>query len=425
MKGDGSITPVTGRRRAWRVCVSTGRDPITGRYGKVQRIVHGTKADAQAVRDAIRRDLEDGIDARGGRTPFADYAAQWLETRRVSGEVGATRLERLHGIMGVICGYIGAMHLQDVTPQVVESLYKQLREVRGISGTTARMYHQAMKQCMGKAVDYGLIARNPCDRATTPKAERPTRRSLSAFEAARLLAEIETEERAITERNADIEARRQEAGKDCNRIRIGGFGSLGCLMAVRLALATGMRRGEVFALSWGDVRTSGEPFVRVVRSITTTGELKAPKSAAGVRTISIDAATASKLSRWRDYQSEELSRIGLLQDPDTPVCCSCSGGFMNLHNFERWWKGFRDARGFNGLRFHELRHTQATQLLANGVDVKTVQARLGHASASLTLDQYAHALPANDRRAAELLADVLQGGGCEVIDLSEGLRKAV
>ena len=192
-------------------------------------------------------------------------------------------------------------------------------------------------------------------------------------------------------------------------------------MGVRMAMATGMRRGEVFALAWGNVRTSGAPFIRVVQSITTAGEVKAPKSAAGIRTISIDAATASRLSRWRDYQRAELARLGMEQDAETPVCCSCTGGYMDLHNFERWWKGFRDAHGFEGLRFHELRHTQATQLLANGVDVKTVQTRLGHASASLTLDQYAHALPANDRRAAELLGDVLRGGGCEVLDL----RKAV
>lgn len=59
--------------------------------------------------------------------------------------------------------------------------------------------------------------------------------------------------------------------------------------------------------------------------------------------------------------------------------------------------------GFEGLKFHELRHTQATQLLANGVDVKTVQARTGHASPSITLGWYAHAIPSNDFAAAEML----------------------
>ena len=58
------------------------------------------------------------------------------------------------------------------------------------------------------------------------------------------------------------------------------------------------------------------------------------------------------------------------------------------------------------MKYHELRHTQATQLLANGVDVKTVQSRLGHSDASLTLNQYAHAIPDNDEKAAQLVGEL-------------------
>lgn len=64
--------------------------------------------------------------------------------------------------------------------------------------------------------------------------------------------------------------------------------------------------------------------------------------------------------------------------------------------------------GFEGLMYHELRHTQATLLLGNGVDVKTVQTRLGHADAGITLNWYAHAMPDNDEQAANLLAAVME-----------------
>lgn len=67
---------------------------------------------------------------------------------------------------------------------------------------------------------------------------------------------------------------------------------------------------------------------------------------------------------------------------------------------------FRKDNDFASLKFHELRHTQATQLLANGVDVKTVQTRLGHANASITLNWYAHSVPENDRRAAQIIGDL-------------------
>ena len=81
---------------------------------------------------------------------------------------------------------------------------------------------------------------------------------------------------------------------------------------------------------------------------------------------------------------------------------------MNLSNFERWWRGFRKEAGFEGLRFHELRHTQATQLLANGVDLKTAQDRMGHANGAITLNWYAHAVPENDEKAAQLVGEIFK-----------------
>ncbi|MEG0015188.1 MAG: tyrosine-type recombinase/integrase [Gordonibacter sp.] len=74
-----------------------------------------------------------------------------------------------------------------------------------------------------------------------------------------------------------------------------------------------------------------------------------------------------------------------------------------MRTVARLW---RTERGFEGLKFHELRHTQATHLLASGVDVKTVQERLGHASAMMTLDQNSHAIPENDRKAADLIGEL-------------------
>ena len=81
---------------------------------------------------------------------------------------------------------------------------------------------------------------------------------------------------------------------------------------------------------------------------------------------------------------------------------------MNLSNFERWWREFRTNAGFEGLRFHEPRHTQATQLLANGVDLKTAQDRMGHANGAITLNWYAHAAPVNDEKAAQLVGEIFK-----------------
>ena len=90
---------------------------------------------------------------------------------------------------------------------------------------------------------------------------------------------------------------------------------------------------------------------------------------------------------------------------------------MSPNHLSRWWRGqdrngkrvdgFRDVLGFPDLNMHELRHTQATMLLGNKVDIKTVQTRLGHSRASTMLDQYAHAIPANDKAAADLMGAIM------------------
>ena len=108
----------------------------------------------------------------------------------------------------------------------------------------------------------------------------------------------------------------------------------------------------------------------------------------------------------------------------TPVFTSGTGGYLNPSGFSRWWREFAKEAGFEGLKFHELRHTQATVLLANKVDVKTVQTRLGHANASITLNLYAHAVPENDRDAADLVGDLFKGRKAQAIR-KEDLREAV
>ena len=89
---------------------------------------------------------------------------------------------------------------------------------------------------------------------------------------------------------------------------------------------------------------------------------------------------------------------------------------MNLSNFERWWREFRTNAGFEGLRFHEPRHTQ---VLANGVDLKTAQDRMDHANGAITLNWYAHAVPENDEKAAQLVGEIfkLTPNKARVVDL--------
>lgn len=407
-KGDGSITEV--RRGVWRVRVDFGTDPVTKKRKVVSRNVHGTKAEARKVRDQIRQEHESGLTVEGGKMTFAEFAETWHESRVAAGEVVKTRLERESTLIRDMAAFIGDVRLRDITPQLVESLYAAIKcdkiEKRGkCSGTTLHMYHALLKQILRKAVDYDLILRNPCDRVKPPKSDEPERRSLTAMEGARLLECVNEAETEAYGWMAGKESRQTEWGNLFGRSSLRGLNVISYVMAVRIALATGMRRGEIFGLSWGSVDLI-QPCIKIRQSLTVHGEIKSPKSRAGVRTVAIDAATATHLRQWKERQRVELLKIGIKQSGETPVCCSAKGGFAEMHNFVRWWGEFRERCGFDGLKFHELRHTQATQLLANGVDMKTVQTRLGHSTASLTLNMYAHAIPENDEKAAVLVGEL-------------------
>lgn len=408
-KGDGSIQQLG--RNKWRVSVSFGKDPVTGKYRRATRVVDGTKAEAKKVRDGMVRDHENGLRVDAAKVTFGEFARQWQQAKEASGAVCKQRSDLERRNVREMCAIVGELPIGEITPPVLEDLYAHIRADREarrgkpISNRTMREVHATMRQIMKKAVNYDLILRNPCDRVETPKAEDPGRRSLSVSEGRSLLSALDDAESAAYGRLRAKEARQCEWKATEGRGKILGVKDISSVLAVRLALATGMRRGEVFGTAWGavDLRTRE---LRVSQSLTADGELKAPKTRAGVRTIALDVTTARRLARWKEEQTAYLSMFGLDQTDETPIFCSNVGGWFDLHNFETWWRRFRKENGFEGLKFHELRHTQATQLLAQGVDVKTVQTRMGHSNASLTLNWYAHAMPQNDRKAADMLGEL-------------------
>ncbi len=408
-KGDGSITMI--KRDIWRVRISLGTDPITGERLIHSRNVKGTKADARRVRDQIRQDYEKGLSVEAQNTTFADFAETWQASRLVAGNVSAETNEKNKYTVALLARYLGKLKLSDITPQTIETLYATIlkdKQAAGVSfgGTSLHGVHVLLKQILKKAVDYDLILRNPCDRVQAPKVDEPDRHGIAAEDAARLFQALKSAEAEAYEAMDEKEQRQTKRGNLFGRSYLRGLNTISRVLAVELILATGMRIGEALALTWEHLDTQAA-WVSVVASITPKGTIKQPKSRAGIRKLALNAQTVATLERWRTYQATQLRKLGKKQTGETPVFCSEVGGYLQRRNVERWWRVWREDAGFGSLKLHELRHTQATQLLANGVDLKTVQTRLGHSNASLTLNWYAHALPENDQKAAELIGNLL------------------
>lgn len=180
---------------------------------------------------------------------------------------------------------------------------------------------------------------------------------------------------------------------------------------VSLALATGMRRGELLGLQWRDVDLDAGT-LRVERSLEETKaglRLKPPKTKRGRRSISLPEDTAAMLRTYKVQQMELRLAIGSgALKPDTLVFCNVEDEPLNPHVVSRSWKRAVVAKGLPPVSFHSLRHTHASALIREGVDVLTISRRLGHSKASVTLDVYGHLMDGADGAAADAIGRALK-----------------
>ncbi len=416
--GDGSITEIKdkdGRSyspRRWRVRVSYGYDPATGKRQQTSKTVRGTKAQAQAERDRAIRERNSGVSIDAHSITFKEYAQEWHAQRLEAGEHAERTMQSEEHNLKSLYRVLGSQKLRDITPATVEKAIRKLRSNKTrtggkVSGTTVNSYYRTLKQVLKAAANHDLIARNPCDRVKAPKKDTKEKQTMTAAQVRALHDLLDRLEAEQLEALAGKECRMEALGKRTARESVRGVSGLSKLMAVRLGLATGMRLGEVLALRWSDLNRECSQ-LKVNQALTINGHLKAPKTKGSRRTICLDSDTAAHLRNWKATQRGALVSLGLEAVRDTPVCCSDVGGYIDSPNFETWFVKWRRAHGFGEFAFHQLRHTHATQLLGAGMDVKTVSTRLGHANAATTLNVYSHAIPGKDEEAAGVFEAIMQ-----------------
>ena len=179
---------------------------------------------------------------------------------------------------------------------------------------------------------------------------------------------------------------------------------------IEVALFTGCRRGEIVGLKWADIDFENQR-ISVKRSIYKLSDGKArekePKSKTSIRTISIPERLCKTLTEYRLQQNRHIAYLGDGWKNLDYVFTEEDGYVMNPQTPTKQFDYFLKRHGIRHLKFHGLRHTSATMLLANGCDIKTVSARLGHADITTT-NIYVHALESTDRMAAQTFDNFLK-----------------
>lgn len=293
--------------------------------------------------------------------------------------------------------------LATLTPLMCQSMLMDLldhgRQNGGpLSTSTVRSIRSTLITCLDAAKEAGLLTTNPAKATKPPRLIRKEKVFLSPAQAQRLLAVAEKGKYYINKTTADP----------------GQLYLLRCYaVLIRLALVTGMRRGELLGLTWPCVGTDTISIRYQEQYIPNKGYyLGTPKTQTSIRTISLDHTTMQVLNDWHQYQKAYASLLGnQFRNPNRLVLTNAFGTFVHPDNFRcRHWAAMCRAADLpKGCTLHSLRHTAATLMLQAGVDIKTCAQRLGHANATMLLKVYAHVLSENDAKAADTLAGLITG----------------
>jgi integrase len=177
----------------------------------------------------------------------------------------------------------------------------------------------------------------------------------------------------------------------------------------RLAVTTGLRRGELVGLRWRDVDFAAGRIAVIQQRAKGGGAVSAgpTKTKRGRRLVSLDDTTLAALKQHREAQDKEKELLGAGYQDEDLVFCRADGRALHPDRVTKLLREHVRAAGLPWIKVQGLRHTHATILLQAGVHPKVVQERLGHSSIAITLDIYSHAIPAMQEDAAARGAGII------------------
>lgn len=261
----------------------------------------------------------------------------------------------------------------------IKKLFKAVDEGKTLSGKTMQHYHRLISSIMNTAVQWQVISNNPCSRVKPPKAERKEAEYLDEVQAVQLLQCLENE--PITYKTL-----------------------------FTVILYSGMRRGEACGLEWSDIDLENGIVDINKSSLYLPGKGvfdDDTKNATSRRVIRLPAPAVTALKALKVYQAQERLKLGEQWQNSNKIFTAWNGMPIHPDTVSSWFHDFVRRHELPNIKVHSLRHTNATLLIYNGTDIKTVSQRLGHANVTTTGNIYTHAIKTADERAAEALADIL------------------
>lgn len=313
---------------------------------------------------------------------FERYSAYVMGLKERNG-MKVTTAERYRDMLKRINAEIGPLKLQDIRPDHLNRLYVKLAEPgqnkrtgMGLSQKTIIEHHRVISSIFSQAVKEQLVPSNIAQRATPPKNPKKEMDAFEAEEVQAILKALESE-------------------------------PLKWQVMTHLLIATGARRGEIMGLRWKNVDWDNHRLYLCENRVYTpkSGAISTTLKTGENRYVSISLAVLDLLKRWQSEQAEFYKFLGIT--PSDYVLTADDGQPMHPDSPTDWLSKFAKRHDLPPIHPHKFRHTQASLLISEGVDILTVSKRLGHAKVSTTLDIYSHALAKSDEKASDTLDSLI------------------
>lgn len=354
-----------------QIVVDGGIDPLTGKRLRTYKTVSCSQREMNAIAHQMMADMDRGIALQQKeKLTVSEWMDMWLEDYLPNIEE-TTRIGYKTKLRCYIKPQIGHILLKSLKADHVQKMINTMM-AQELSPKNIRDTFNNINAAMKQAVKLRKIPYNPCEGVVLPKLKKYRAKVYDIGMINQLL---------------DI-----AKGTDI-------------YIPILLGVSVGLRRGEILALRWENIDLKKS--IIKIRESMARGEdgayIKSPKSEAGIRDIHVGGEVIQALRESKiAYLNDKIAQGAAFAD-DGFVVRQSNGKPMTPDAMTRKWRRFIKTNHLPDIRFHDLRHSNATALIMAGVNPKVVQQRLGHADVSITLNTYTHVLPEMDMEAADKL----------------------
>jgi integrase len=360
--------------------VDLGPDPDTGRRRRRWHSGHDTKREAESALRKVLEHIEDRSYVERSAQTVAAFLEEWAPAIRSDVRPGTAALYETM-IRAYIVPRIGHVRLQQLAPHHLATLKTDLlasggRGGRPLAGKTVQNVLRMLHRALADAVRWDRITRNPADLVSPPRAIPREMTTWTAEQLGTFLENTRTD-------------------------------SLAAAWAV--LVTTGLRRGELLGLRWGDLTDKGLEITRALVLVDGIPTLSQPKTPRARRLVPIPTETAAALKEHRRRELRERLLLGPdYRDADL-MFAEGDGSPINPERLSGAFGRLAKVAGLPRIRLHDLRHSWATAALRAGVPVKVVSEILGHSSTAITADVYQHTTPTMLEGASGTVAALIFG----------------